>query len=215
MEGKIKIDGITRDRCEYVDPDKVFFTSDTHFHHAKVVTYNGRPFSDVNHMNEEMIRLWNETVPVDGHVFHLGDFSLGTPQKTKEVLERLNGKIYLLKGNHEKSVMRKQGVREMFVWIKDRYELYVPDETARKGILGIVMQHYAMRVWNKSHHGAIHLYGHSHDNLDKEGAWGKSMDVGVDSAYRILGEYRPFSLREVMNIMKKRDIHEIDHHEER
>jgi hypothetical protein len=29
----------------------------------------------------------------------------------------------------------------------------------------IVLCHYAMRVWNRSHHGAWHLYGHSRGNL--------------------------------------------------
>ena len=69
-----------------------------------------------------------------------------------------------------------------------------------------------MRVWNKSHHGAYHLYGHSHDSMeDKE--WGKSMDVGVDSAFRILGEYRPFSFDEIKGILDKRELYTIDHHE--
>lgn len=65
--------------------------------------------------------------------------------------------------------------------------------------------HYAMRVWNKSHHGSIHLYGHSHDSLDKDGEYnGLSMDVGMDSAYRIFGEYRPFQIVEIIDIMNKR-----------
>lgn len=164
-------------------------------------------------MTEELVKSWNEVVLEEDEVYHLGDVSLTNADKTHEILQRLNGKIYLIKGNHEKSTLQKQYTRDRFEWIKDYYELKVDNPTidGNKHQL-IVLCHYGMRVWNKSHHGAIHLYGHSHDSLDKEGAWGKSMDVSVDSAYRILGEYRPFSLREVMNIMNKRDIHEIDHH---
>ena len=55
-------------------PDKVFFTSDTHFCHANVVEYSERPFRDVDEMNETLIHNWNEVVPKDGIVFHLGDF---------------------------------------------------------------------------------------------------------------------------------------------
>ncbi len=41
----------------------------------------------------------------------------------------------------------------------------------------VVLSHYAFRVWNRSHHGAIHLYGHSHGNLPGDS---QSCDVGVD-----------------------------------
>ena len=58
------------------------------------------------------------------------------------------------------------------------------------------------------------LYGHSHDSLEYE-AWGKSMDVGVDAAFRILGQYRPFSYEEIKAIMDKRDIKVLDHHKMR
>ena len=29
----------------------------------------------------------------------------------------------------------------------------------------VVLCHYAMRVWDRSHYGSWHLYGHSHGNL--------------------------------------------------
>lgn len=186
--------------------NKIWITSDTHFGHDNIIKFSNRPFKDVNDMNESLIKSWNESVGVDDDVYHLGDFSLTTPKKTKDILDRLNGKIHLIKGNHEKSVLRKQSCIEKLVWVKDMFELYVDKKL-------FVMCHYSMRVWNKSHHGSIHLYGHSHDSLDVNGSWGKSMDVGVDSAYRILGEYRPFSLNEIMLIMNKRETKIIDHHE--
>jgi calcineurin-like phosphoesterase family protein len=184
---------------------KIWFTSDTHFGHKNIIKFSNRPFKDEHHMNEELIRLWNSVVHEDDDVYHMGDVSLTNNGITNNILYRLNGNIHLITGNHEKSITGNKENRDRFVWIKPYHEMYIDKQF-------IVLCHYGMRVWNKSHHGAIHLYGHSHDSLDKEGVWGKSMDVGVDSAYRILGEYRPFSLREVMNIMDKREIHEIDHH---
>jgi calcineurin-like phosphoesterase family protein len=73
------------------------------------------------------------------------------------------------------------------------------------------MSHYAHRVWPHHHKGSIHLYGHSHSNLDDD--WGKSMDVGVDAAYKRFGEYRPFSLDEVLKIMENKKIKIVDHHD--
>jgi hypothetical protein len=53
------------------------------------------------------------------------------------------------------------------------------------------------------------LIGNSHDNLEHT-SWGKSMDVGVPSAYRILGEYRPFSFEEIKTILDQRET--LTHH---
>ncbi len=53
--------------------------------------------------------------------------------------------------------------------------------------------------------------GHSHDSLEYQ-SWGKSMDVGVDSAARILGEYRPFRFNEIKSILDKREKMVVDHH---
>jgi hypothetical protein len=41
----------------------------------------------------------------------------------------------------------------------------------------------------------------------------KSMDVGVDAAYKRFGEYRPFSLDEVLKIMENKKIKIVDHHD--
>ncbi|MCB0745233.1 MAG: hypothetical protein KDC67_15095, partial [Ignavibacteriae bacterium] len=77
----------------------------------------------------------------------------------------------------------------------------------------ICLYHYGCRVWNKSHHGSWHLYGHSHGSLPP---MGKSVDVGVDAPY-ITGqaEYRPFSFEEIEKKKKNRGSHEVDHHKTR
>lgn len=68
-----------------------------------------------------------------------------------------------------------------------------------------------MRVWYGSHKGFYHAYGHSHASLEKS-PYGKSMDVGIDNAYKLTGEYRPFSVDEVVNLLDKRSIEFPDHH---
>lgn len=95
------------------DPDKVWFTSDTHFCHENIVKFSGRPFADAAEMNGELIRRWNETVPEDGIVFHLGDFCQGGSRQWNEILYRLHGKIYLILGNHDLRNIR-QGYIQRF-----------------------------------------------------------------------------------------------------
>ena len=50
------------------------------------------------------------------------------------------------------------------------------------------------------------------DSLEYE-EWGKSLDVGIDSAFARFGEYRPFNFNEFMEIVNKRDVKIIDHHQ--
>lgn len=199
---------------------KTWFTSDTHFFHKNIIKFSNRPFKNENHMNEELIRQWNLVVDEDDDVYHLGDVSLGDSNKTLGILNRLNGNIHLITGNHEKSVLSSDKCKKRFVWIKSYHEMYIElDEpnfsvpTQNKNQF-IVLCHYGMRVWNKSHHKSIHLYGHSHDSMEYQ-EWGRSMDVGVDSAYRILGEFRPFSFKEISKIMASRTHNPVDHHLEK
>ena len=79
-----------------------FFTSDTHFGHANIIRYSNRPFRDVSHMNEMLIKNWNDTVGPDDIVYHLGDVALGPWVEWEGIFRRLNGIIRLVVGNHER-----------------------------------------------------------------------------------------------------------------
>ena len=100
--------------------DKLFFTSDTHFGHERIIQYCNRPFKDAAEMNEALIRNWNAVVPPDGTVFHLGDFAMGMDQdRTVGILSRLNGTIYLVAGNHDRHSL-PPAVQDMF---KDKSDI--------------------------------------------------------------------------------------------
>jgi hypothetical protein len=71
--------------------------------------------------------------------------------------------------------------------------------------------HYSHRVWDQHHKGVFHLYGHSHSSLEHDPN-GRSMDVGIDNAYKLLGEYRPFNITEVYELLKDRSSQIVDHH---
>lgn len=79
-----------------------FFTSDTHFGHRNIIKYSNRPFDDVNHMNEVLIKNWNETVGPEDTIFHLGDVALGPWEAWDGILTRLNGYKILVVGNHDR-----------------------------------------------------------------------------------------------------------------
>lgn len=52
-------------------------------------------------MDEALINNWNSVVGENDIVFHLGDFAFAPNWRWKELLEKLNGRIYLIMGNHE------------------------------------------------------------------------------------------------------------------
>jgi calcineurin-like phosphoesterase family protein len=173
----------------------IFFTSDTHFYHENVIKYSKRPFKNADHMNEEMIRRWNERVKPTDEVYHNGDAVLGGGCDPTPVLSRLNGIIHLTPGNHDSKKMQKN----------DRWASVCPYREIKLDGKFIVLCHYAMKVWNKSHYGSLMLYGHSHGSLPGNN---QSLDIGVDC-----WDYRPVTLHEILSRMATLPPYlPVDHH---
>lgn len=78
-----------------------FFTSDTHFGHKKVIEFCKRPFRDTQEMEETIIKNWNSIVKPNDLVFHLGDVFFCGKTKAKEIMDQLNGRKILIRGNHD------------------------------------------------------------------------------------------------------------------
>ena len=83
-----------------------FLISDTHFGHDAVYTFtdsNGdriRPWAtDSTTGDQVMIDRWNSIVAPEDKVYHLGDVAF--PRKSLSILDKLNGKKVLIKGNHD------------------------------------------------------------------------------------------------------------------
>ena len=184
------------------EKEKVFFTSDTHFNHHNIIKYCNRPFTRTALMNEELIKKWNSVVGKDDVIFHLGDFSMGTVTSVLDILPRLNGKKYLIVGNHEKDIMSNLAAMDHFEGIYDMLEIFVSDKEISYGKQHIVLCHYPMLEWNASHRGSWQLFGHVHGGLSNKGIIQHKptqMDVGVDTNPK----YTPYSYQEVKEIITK------------
>jgi calcineurin-like phosphoesterase family protein len=174
----------------------IWFTSDTHFGHTNIIRYCNRPFTDIDEMNNTIIRNWNSVVKHGDIIYHLGDFSLEKGlEKGNDIdkyTKRLNGNICLIHGNHDKSIKKSTKITQLGT----RYDLKLKEKPYL-----IILSHYAMRVWNRCHYGTWHLYGHSHGMLSDHLL---SMDVGVDC-----NNFTPISLTEIKTIMEAK-IKDID-----
>jgi calcineurin-like phosphoesterase family protein len=134
----------------------IFYISDLHFGHSNIIRYDNRNFSTVTQMDEALINNWNSVVTKEDTVYILGDITwYNDDQKNIEILKRLNGHKKLVKGNHDKPILR---VRKCFDEIFDYgTEFYDGKEF-------VVLSHYPIAFWNHQFHNSVHLYGHVHNS---------------------------------------------------
>jgi calcineurin-like phosphoesterase family protein len=186
--------------------NKVWFTSDPHFNHANIIKYCKRPFDTVEEMNEILIDNWNMVVSNDDLIICCGDFSLGNSNSATNILNSLNGHKLLIKGNHEKSVLSSKEAKTYFdAGIYDLLEITILDEEVSDGFQDIILCHYPMVVWDKSHRGSWQLFGHVHGMLDGNPKLSPNqMDIGVDS-----NGFRPISYQEVKEIITIQNLERI------
>ncbi len=191
---------------------RVWFTADLHLGHGNIIKYCQRPFltaeereraeSDlrggwrvsrdtINAHDAALLDAINETVRCDDTLWILGDFCWGGRDSAERYRRRICCRnVNLVRGNHDHS-----SVEAVFGVVIDQGMIFVNDQR-------IWLNHYPMRSWNGSFHGAWHLYGHVHGRLSAEDAanpWMLTRDVGVDAC-----GYRPVSFDEIAAYMAPR-----------
>ena len=179
--------------------EHTFFTSDTHFNHANIIRFCNRPFKDVEQMNEVMITNWNNAISKDDTVFHLGDFCLGGAAEWTKILDRLNGKIYLIMGNHD-----LKNIRQGFI---SRFEHVAMQMRIEIGKKRIYLCHYPFLCFEGSYKDDVwQLFGHVHTRRSNSGIdagrlqylYPTQYDVGVDN-----NNFTPVSFGQVKRIIDK------------
>lgn len=189
---------------------KIWFTSDTHYHHGNVVFYAKRPFSspcsckgedeeclsckgygvipDVQLMNETMINNWNNVISPEDTIYHIGDFALQCDKKeVTKIAKRLNGHIHWVWGNHDDKRRNAEG----FAW-QGYYK-----EINYNG-LRFILCHYPFGTWNGCHRGSVNIHGHSHGQYPDDGTK-LQFDVGVDCF-----DFKPVLIDDIVKKVEKR-----------
>ncbi len=133
-----------------------WFISDNHFNHENIIKYCNRPFKNVKEMDEYMLEQWNSVVNRGDLVYHLGDFALGlNTDKYKELINRLNGEIILIRGNHDrkgKEFFKKIGFIEVH----------------KKLTIGNYILSHRPQNENQIPENFINIHGHIHNYNYKE-----------------------------------------------
>lgn len=136
-------------------------------------------FSNVDEMNETMIREWNESVSPEDQVFILGDVAFLPAGRAVEMLKRMNGSKILIEGNHDRKLVKDSGFRKCFSEIH-QYLRYKHGEQL------IIMFHFPIFDHDQAARGSIMLHGHRHGN--PTGLDGRIMDVGFDATGKIVSD---------------------------
>lgn len=163
-----------------VPPELTFFTADPHFWHSNIISLTNRPFRNIAEMNEALIANWNAVVPENGYVFVLGDmfWNEDLEDKYAVIMRRLNGKKYLVAGNHD-YFSPEEYLELGFEAALDFLDLAV-------GKQHVICFHYPIMEWPGFYKGYWHLHGHVHGR-GRHFSY-RVMDVGVDA-----NQYMPVS----------------------
>jgi calcineurin-like phosphoesterase family protein len=158
--------------------------------------YDNRPFLDVENMNEQIIHNWNLVIGKNDIIFHLGDLAFANRTKIEEILQRLNGKKYLIFGNHDNEKDYKNYLSKYFEFIGNYLEISVLDKNDKgeEYYQLITLCHYPLTEWNKNHYKSWNLHGHCHGNNSYKQNY--QLDVGVNNH-----EYFPISYNQIKEIL--------------
>jgi len=191
---------------------EIWFTSDTHFMHKNILKFcpNTRVGKDAREMTERLIYNWNNQVADGDDVYLLGDVFFCGYEQALDIMQRLNGNIHLVWGNHDQVIMKNKKLKDCFASTSHYRKLRLDGKT-------VILHHYPYLEWEHCHHGAYALFGHVHGGLDRSPHVCKyrTMDVGIDS--RPEGIHQPrdgamtlWNWDQVQHILRDREI--LSHH---
>jgi calcineurin-like phosphoesterase family protein len=162
---------------------KTWITSDLHFGHANIMKFcpvTRVGFRDTDHMREQMIAEWNQSVAQEDVVYILGDVAFLPAVEAVAIMRRLNGRKILIEGNHDRKLLNDPAFRACF----DQVHPYL--RLNHDGQL-VIMFHYPILEWDQMHRGSVHFYGHVHGNTTGLEQY-RARDVAFDATGRVVSD---------------------------
>jgi calcineurin-like phosphoesterase family protein len=174
----------------------VFLVSDTHFGHAGVCRFTHedtgvkiRPWTDPDEMDEDMVRMWNETVRPNDKVYHLGDVVIN--RKALKILHRLNGDKVLIRGNHD-------------IFRDEEYRTHFRELRAYHVMNGMILSHIPIHTESLGRFG-VNIHGHLHTRrvMMDNGYRGQVIDPRYHCVCVEQTDFRPILFEDVIKRIKE------------
>jgi calcineurin-like phosphoesterase family protein len=113
-----------------------------------------RPFDSVEEMDETMVANWNAVVGPRDTVYHLGDVVI--PRASLKILDRLNGRKILVRGNHDQGPLK-----DFSRYFEDvRGAFFHPGDSTMRG--GLIFTHIPVHPSCLTGHYLGNVHGHLH-----------------------------------------------------
>ena len=189
-----------------------YYIADCHFGHDRARILDNRDFNSVEQMDSEMVSIWNKIVrKKKDEVVILGDLSVLKGEEVNNILKQLNGRKYLVAGNHDMRFLHdKKFDVSLFEWVKPYAELRDNNRT-------VVLSHYPVICYNGQYKGdkTYMLYGHVHNTADyqnvkrfvaetrKSTSGGINIPCNMINCFTVFSGYRPLTLDEWIEIQEK------------
>lgn len=180
-----------------------YYISDLHLGHENAMKkFDHRPFESIEQQDEIIIKNINNVVMPQDNIYFLGDVSWYKPDKTAELIKQINCKNrFLIVGNHDRFI-KDSTCRKLFQGV---YDLKRIDDNGRI----VILCHYPLAVWDQSHRGSYHLYGHVHRNKKEDYSDNHTIlkHVELKNAYNVgcmldYMNYIPRTLNEILEANK-------------
>jgi calcineurin-like phosphoesterase family protein len=176
----------------------VFLVSDTHFGHAGVCKFTQtdgvtkiRPWTDPEEMNEDMVRMWNDTVRPNDKVYHLGDVVIN--RKYLPILDRLNGDKVLIKGNHD-------------IFKLEDYTKYFRDIRSCHKMSEYILSHIPLHPESLARWCGGNFHGHLHTNRVMHPKWPTKIDpMYFNVSVEQIG-FKPILFERAVDLMKEQQL---------
>lgn len=160
-----------------------WYTADLHFNHTNIIRHCARPFASAAEMDNEILQRM-QCIDDEDDLWILGDFALARNAKSRryvaDLFGALPGRKHLIRGNHD----HKSTVNLSWASVHDLVEIKDQEQN-------LVLCHYPLITWNKARYGALHLFGHVHDEFT---GYQGAINVGVDC-----WDFRPLRLSEIQS----------------
>lgn len=183
----------------------IWFTSDQHFNCEGLVKITRKSFASVLEHDTALLNNINRVVGRRDTLFILGDFCKGDPAKYRQKIRCRN--IFFALGNHDHKNKTIATFGENNVFVEKTISLTNKEK--------VVCCHYPMAFWDNCFRGRYHAYGHLHNDYKRESMMNlgmpgrRSMDIGVDHARMLFGDYRPISEVEFLDLLSGRKGHDL------
>ncbi|GAP78586.1 phosphohydrolase [Brachybacterium sp. SW0106-09] len=205
------------------DSVRTFFTADTHFGHRLMALHRGHaPGADsrddvalehVRTHDEDIVASWNSVVSAGDVVWHLGDLTVKHTAEIADTLRRLNGRIRLVVGNHDRAhphfreraiTAQQELLRNGIEYVCTAARVTVPG--GNSGRIPVMLSHFPYRtasqddrrfhVWQLEDSDDWLLHGHTHSHVAMHAELPRQIHVGWD-AWR-----RPVSEVEILRLIR-------------